>query len=216
MSIFYTYLYLDPSRQHPRRPEGEPIYVGKGKGNRYTQHSKRRPKHPLYSRLKSMQTKGVEPIIIFLAKDVDEELAFLVEQEAIDLYGRKDLGKGPLLNLTDGGEGPSGAKHSPETIAKRTAAIRTVMATDTYKHNMSVASKQAQANPEFKQRFSAIQKIAQNRPGVNERRSASQRLAFAKPEVISKIHFTITCPHCGKSGDNTIMHRWHFDKCKKM
>jgi hypothetical protein len=24
----------------------------------------------------------------------------------------------------------------------------------------------------------------------------------------------ITCPHCGKVGDNSNMKRWHFDKCK--
>lgn len=25
---------------------------------------------------------------------------------------------------------------------------------------------------------------------------------------------TVTCPHCGKVGDNSNMKRWHFDKCK--
>jgi len=25
----------------------------------------------------------------------------------------------------------------------------------------------------------------------------------------------VTCPHCGKIGNNTIMQRWHFDRCKK-
>jgi hypothetical protein len=25
----------------------------------------------------------------------------------------------------------------------------------------------------------------------------------------------ITCPHCGKTGGNSNMKRWHFDKCKK-
>jgi hypothetical protein len=23
-----------------------------------------------------------------------------------------------------------------------------------------------------------------------------------------------TCPHCGKEGQNIVMHRWHFDNCK--
>jgi hypothetical protein len=24
----------------------------------------------------------------------------------------------------------------------------------------------------------------------------------------------LTCPHCGKSGGNSLMTRYHFDKCK--
>jgi hypothetical protein len=95
--IYYTYLYTDPSRN-------EPIYVGKGKGLRAWVHLKRKDKHELTHRLAKMKRNGVEPIISFLCKDVDEELALLCEEEAIALYGRKDLGKGPLLNLTDGGE----------------------------------------------------------------------------------------------------------------
>ncbi len=27
-------------------------------------------------------------------------------------------------------------------------------------------------------------------------------------------HEIATCPHCGKSGGERIMKRWHFDKCK--
>ena len=25
---------------------------------------------------------------------------------------------------------------------------------------------------------------------------------------------TVVCPHCGKTGDNSIMKRWHFDNCR--
>ena len=24
----------------------------------------------------------------------------------------------------------------------------------------------------------------------------------------------VTCPHCAKQGGNSVMHRWHFEKCK--
>ena len=118
MSTFYTYLYIDPTRSHPRRPEGEPIYVGKGTKRRAWVHLKRNDKHPLTNRLKSLKKKGVEPIIVFLAKDIDEELAFMVEEEAIELYGRKDLKTGTLLNLNGGGEGGRCAIIGPSTRAK--------------------------------------------------------------------------------------------------
>lgn len=102
MKEYYVYLYRDPSRGM------EPIYVGKGKGLRYKDHLSRKDHHPLTYRLRKMRREGTTPDIIFVCKDVDEELAHLVEMEAISKYGRRDLGKGPLLNLTDGGEGTSG------------------------------------------------------------------------------------------------------------
>lgn len=107
MNNFYTYLYTDPSRN-------EPIYVGKGKDNRAYVHLKRKDSCHFINRLQKMKREGIEPVITFLCKDVDEELAFLCEVMAIEKYGRKDLGKGPLLNLTDGDDGTSGYKHTDE------------------------------------------------------------------------------------------------------
>jgi hypothetical protein len=71
-----------------------------------------------------MKSNGVEPIITKVCDDLDQELAELVEQELISKFGRKDLKKGPLLNLTDGGDGCHNP--SPETRAKMSAARRGV------------------------------------------------------------------------------------------
>jgi len=95
---YYTYIYTDPTRN-------EIIYVGKGKGQRAYSHLTRKDKHPLVYRLKLMNRQNIKPIISFLCVNVEAELALLCEIEAISKFGRKDLGKGPLLNLTDGGEG---------------------------------------------------------------------------------------------------------------
>jgi hypothetical protein len=40
------------------------------------------------------------------------------EREFISLYGRKDLGKGSLVNHNDGGVGLEGSKHTPEAKLK--------------------------------------------------------------------------------------------------
>ncbi len=116
MMNFYTYLYRDPSRNN------EPIYVGKGRQKRAFYHLGRKDKHPFTQRLQWMKNNGIQPVVEFLCKDVDEELAHLCEMEAIDKFGRKDLGKGPLLNLTDGGEGLTGFKMPEEQKAKIRAA----------------------------------------------------------------------------------------------
>lgn len=105
---YYTYIYYDPSRLN------EPIYVGKGCNERAWQHLKSKRKSPFIQRLQFMKKNGVTPII-GIYSDIDEELSLLIEEELILKFGRKDLGKGPLLNLTDGGEGTSGFKWSSES-----------------------------------------------------------------------------------------------------
>lgn len=104
----YVYTYHDPSR------DNEPIYVGKGSSGRAWSHLRRRDMHPFTYRLASMKTNGVQPIITIYG-GLDDELAMLVEEELISKIGRKDLNKGPLLNLTNGGDGACGKIVSTET-----------------------------------------------------------------------------------------------------
>lgn len=95
---FYAYMYLHEN--------GIPYYVGKGHKWRVYDHCNHRAKPP----------KNREQII--LEHYLTEEDAFFAEKFLIALYGRKDLGTGCLWNLTDGGEGVTGLKRSPENIEK--------------------------------------------------------------------------------------------------
>jgi hypothetical protein len=88
---FYTYAYL--------RENKTPYYIGKGRNNRaYASHGK----IPVPPRDK----------ILFLKTNLSEKQAILHEIYMIFVFGRKDLGTGILLNLTDGGEGTSGYIYS--------------------------------------------------------------------------------------------------------
>jgi hypothetical protein len=60
-----------------------------------------------------MIREGNAPMISIYA-GLDNELASLIEQELISKHGRKDLGRGSLLNLTDGGEGATGRVATPQ------------------------------------------------------------------------------------------------------
>jgi hypothetical protein len=116
MPQFYVYVYRDPSRKN------EPIYVGKGTGRRARRHLKRADMHPFTQRLQLMKREGVEPHIEIINCN-NEEVAFAAEVLSIRVLGRKDLGKGSLLNLSDGGEGgPSGCIRSAETRQKMSDA----------------------------------------------------------------------------------------------
>jgi hypothetical protein len=119
--MFYVYALTDP------RKDNEIFYIGKGHGHRATNHltvSANRECNSKQSAIKAIRADGLEPGIVYLLEDLTEELAFLKEKELIAQYGRKDLGKGPLRNLTDGGEGTSGHKHTEETKEKMRKADR--------------------------------------------------------------------------------------------
>ena len=91
---YYTYAYL--------REDKTPYYIGKGRGKR------------IYSKNRLINPPKDKSRIIFLKKNLTEEEAFKHEIYMIAIFGRKDLGTGILRNLTNGGEGYSGAVRSEE------------------------------------------------------------------------------------------------------
>jgi hypothetical protein len=107
--MFYVYTYKDPQRN-------EIIYVGKG-NDRYNKvshrHLRRNDKHPFTQRLQKMARENVKPIIQRI-ENINEDESFELERLLIKVLGRKNLKTGSLLNLTDGGEGPSGIQHTEE------------------------------------------------------------------------------------------------------
>jgi group I intron endonuclease len=96
---FYVYAHFTP--------EGDVFYIGKGRGNRAYKKSSRNP----HWRNKVAKHGGF--IVSILQDQLDEELAFEVEKSFIE-----SIGRGNLVNLTEGGEGISGHNHSEETRKK--------------------------------------------------------------------------------------------------
>jgi len=108
---YYVYLYLNTMKPGEYQYgdnifEYEPIYCGMGKGKRAYNHLKGNKYNPyFYNTINKILKSGCNPLVIFIRKDIDQKEAKEVEMSIIECIGRKDLNKGPLLNLTDGGDG---------------------------------------------------------------------------------------------------------------
>ena len=95
--MYYVY-------QHRKADTNADSYVGKGAGDRAY---KERSRNDYWKRI--VAKHGYK--VAFIAKDLTEELAFLVEAETINLYKRLNI---KLSNMTDGGEGASGYRHTEQ------------------------------------------------------------------------------------------------------
>jgi len=105
---YYVYAYL--------RDDQTPYYIGKGINRRaYNAHKR--------TNGTDMLPKDISRIKI-LHENLSEKQAFDLEKELIREYGRKDLGTGILRNLTEGGEGDSGYKHTEESKLAMSKARR--------------------------------------------------------------------------------------------
>lgn len=110
----YVYIYLNPLKPG-RYTYGnfisflyEPFYVGKGKDKRCYNGLKDNFNPFKKNTIKSIKNKKLSVFILKILNNTTEENAFLFEKYLIGIIGRKDLKRGTLTNLTNGGEGVSG------------------------------------------------------------------------------------------------------------
>jgi hypothetical protein len=172
---YYTYAYL--------RKDGTPYYIGKGEKDRIYKKGKNEIRPP---KNKSR--------VIFLKQNLTEEEAFKHEIYMIVVFGRKDLGTGILRNRTNGGEGFSGAIHTPETKAKISAAMKgenspnygKTLSPET-KRKLSEAHKGKTHSEETRTKISAAQKGKTLSPETRAKMSATRKDTPRSLETRAKI-----------------------------
>ena len=195
MNCFYVYALF--------REDGSPFYIGKGSNGRWIEHERRAragAKGYRFSIIRKMWARGIDVPKIKLHEGLTEEVAHGYEVALIAALGRHPLG--PLVNLTDGGEGVSGLSSqtrakiaeaasrrtlSPETRAKIAAANRGKTLTPEH------CAKFGAANRGRRHSLNAVAKIrdaAIGRKASSETRakmSAAQRGKKHSPETIAKM-----------------------------
>ena len=136
---FYVYAHL--------RADGTPFYVGKGVNRRaYTP----RGRSAWWHRTVAKEFPGAAlPTVSLLSTGLEEVAAFAIESFWIAVWGRRSItATGLLVNLTDGGEGASGSRMSPETKERVRAAQTGRRHTPAAKRKMSLA-KQGARHPQW-------------------------------------------------------------------
>jgi hypothetical protein len=135
---YYTYAYL--------REDKTPYYIGKGKGD--TINSKKR----------SIKPPKDKSRIIYLKQNLTEAEAFKHEIYMIDVFGRIDLGTGILHNMTNGGDGVSGAIISDETKRKLSEAHKGKTHSEETRRKISEAKKGKTHSEETKRKIGEAHK----------------------------------------------------------
>lgn len=129
---YYIYAYrtpvdIDIGSMSKTIPQGEYFYIGKGHGRRkydhLTEKAEKTSNHLKHSVIQKIYKKNKIPIIDILEESDDETYILNREIFYIEQYGKLIDNLGFLTNLTNGGQGTSGHKHSDE-IKQHWSSIR--------------------------------------------------------------------------------------------
>jgi hypothetical protein len=174
---FYIYVYLDP-----RKPgsfnygklefDFEPIYVGKGHGERMYSHlkdSQLRNKNLKNNKINKILSEGYQPIIQKIYDNLTEQDVYKLEEEIVNKIGRLQKNEGPLVNMMNGGKG----------------GLSEVFFTEEQLIRKSEAAKKAQSDPDYRNRRSIIAKNNFERDEVRKKHQDAVRKSLTR-EAIDK------------------------------
>jgi hypothetical protein len=221
MNTAYVYTLTDPRN-------GMPFYVGKGHGKRCEFHldeakyyTKRKSKK--LNKIRKLMSLGMKPIITKVEENVSDAQA--IDFECLLIAEMRDIGI-PLTNMTDGGDGAKGYKHTEEHKQKMHELFADRVFTEEHRQAMSKPkSEEGRAN------IARARLTTTYRPSEETKRKTSEALlgrpspmkgrkqsdeAKAKMSAYRKglPKPKVDCPHCQKHIAVNVAKRWHFDNCK--
>jgi hypothetical protein len=178
MGKFYIY-------EHWRSDTNACFYVGKGCGSRAYDMNHRSNSHKSIQR--ELHRAGLFIVVQITARNLTESSAFETERSTIST--RRADGS-PLINMTAGGQGTSGHKHSPETRAliaaiaaarppehgaKISAAKRGCKFTAEHRAKIGAAGRGRTASPETRVKLAAVWRGRHHSPEAKAKLSEALR-----------------------------------------
>lgn len=194
MAVLYRHIRLD---------KNEPFYIGIGADVKraYSKHGRSK----YWSRVAKL---GYE--VDILIEDLTWEEACEKEREFISLYGRADLNKGPLVNMTDGGDGALGRPQTERLKEKLKNSPNRFSLVKWQKDNGGSPNKgkkmPSPTEDTLVKRSVSIKKAWANKP----RDKWVNMLKDKNPT-----HEKKTCEHCNKIFGLGGYARWHGPNCKQ-
>ena len=210
------------------------FYIGKGTGNRCKQHLTDKKEYSFNKRLngyiRNLIENGTEPLIIKIADNLEEEVAYELEEKEIKKYGRVGFEEnGILLNILESGRPPKyegenhpwwGRKHTQETKDKISKTKKEQYATGKvkkrtgFKHTEEAKEKNRQKHLGVKRSPEAIEKTRQGNLGKKQTEFQKQRAREAnqkkwliiRPDGTEEIIINLNqyCRDKGLSSSNMI------------
>jgi hypothetical protein len=165
--------------RHIRKDKNEPFYIGIGKTEKRAFRTDFRNKY-----WTSISKKGY--IVEILFEDLSWEKACEKEIELIKLYGRKDLGLGTLVNMTDGGDGGIGNVQSEETRRKKSISLKGKVRSEESKERYSLVAKSRTYSEETRKKMSDAKKgKIGNRLGTKASDETKLKISESKKNIAS-------------------------------
>jgi hypothetical protein len=154
----YYYIY-----RHVRLDKDEPFYIGIGHNN--SKHLRYKRAYQKSSRNKYWKNivNKTEYLVEILVDGLSKQEGFNSEVWWISFYGRKDLNKGTLVNLTDGGESGEGRINKP--VSEET------------KKKISIAGKNRNVSQETRDKISAAKMGNKSLSGRTRTDSFKERIS---------------------------------------
>ena len=222
MQTAYVYTLTDPRN-------GMPFYVGKGHGKRCEFHldeakyyTKRKSKK--LNKIRKLMSLGMQPIITKVEENVSDAQA--IDFECLLIAEMRDIGI-PLTNMTDGGDGAKGYKHTEEHLKYVSKLFKgRVVSEETRQKMRKPKSEEGRAN------IAKARLTTTYRPSEETKRKTSEALLGRPSPMKGRIQTEeakakmsewrkgrakprVDCPHCQKSIAVNTAKRWHFDNCKE-
>lgn len=185
----YVYALMDGRKPGPFRYGRfvfafEPFYIGKGVRRRafahieiaLRRHSKPSPRT---NKIRKILRQGSEVVIRIMKRRLTDTDAIAYERKIIARVGRNPIG--PLVNLTDGGEGMAGYRASASTKQKQAAGVKKSWTLRTPAEKAAAINKR-NLHPNYwddpKKRAAASLKISESLRRTNQAKSSKELEAF--------------------------------------